>query len=98
MPDPTPRQQPDDIRPKIVHLNLSVSELIEFALKRNEGFLSNSGALCVKTGKFTGRAPENRYIVDDSLTHDTVNWGTINHPLSEDVFAAVLQKVKKICQ
>lgn len=95
MSDLTLGKQSSEIRPKILHLNLSVPELIEFALKRNEGFLSNNGALCVKTGKFTGRTPENRYIVDDSSTHDTVNWGPINQPLNEERFDAVFQKVKE---
>ena len=45
--------------------NLSVPSLVEVIIKRKEGILSSTGALSVKTGKFTGRSPDDRYIVDD---------------------------------
>ena len=48
-----------------VNYQLSVPELVEEALKNNEGTLSSSGALAVDTGKFTGRSPKDRFIVSD---------------------------------
>lgn len=39
-----------------------------------KGYLTESGAVCVKTGKFTGRSPKDKYIVKDSVTKDTLWW------------------------
>ena len=68
-----------DIRLGKVNRNLSVPQLIEIAIQKGEGTLSSTGALAVKTGKFTGRSPDDRYIVDDETTHNNIDWGKINH-------------------
>ena len=78
-----------------VHRNLSVNSLVEMAVSRNEGTISSTGALSVLTGKFTGRSPDDRYIVDDDVTHDTVHWGIVNHPFSEENFKKIFQKIKR---
>ena len=36
--------------------------------------LTESGAVAVDTGIFTGRSPRDKYIVRDDLTRDTVWW------------------------
>ena len=72
-----------DIRVGKVHRNLSVPSLIEIAIYRKEGNLSSTGAFSVKTGKFTGRSPDDKYIVDDEYTHNSVDWGKVNHSISE---------------
>mgnify|MGYP003694773519 CR=1 FL=1 len=65
--------------------NLPIATLIEIAIQRNEGLLSNSGALSVKTGKFTCDAsPDDKFIVDDEITHSLVDWGKVNHPISTE--------------
>src|SRR6185503_4126210 len=69
-----------------IERNLPIASLIEIAIQRNEGLLSNSGALSVKTGKFTGRSPDDKFIVDDEITHDTVDWGKVNHPIASEKF------------
>ena len=57
----------------------------------NEGFekgiLTNTGAVAVDTGKFTGRSPKDKFIVLDDTTRDTMWWdGTINRPTTPEVF------------
>lgn len=69
-----------------IYRNASVSELIEIAVKRGEGILSDKGALVVNTGKYTGRSPNDRFIVKDKITEDTINWGKVNLPTDEAVF------------
>ena len=64
-----------DIKLVNAHNNLSVPTLVEMILKRTEGVLSSTGSLSVKTGKFTGRSPDDKYIVDDEVTHGAVDWG-----------------------
>ena len=54
--------------------------LIERALRRNEGVLTDTGALSVETGKYTGRSPEDRFIVDTPDVHDHIHWGNVNKP------------------
>lgn len=79
---------------KEIYNNLSVSQLIEHALIKKEGCLSNTGALVVHTGKYTGRSPKDRFIVKQSSIEDKINWGSVNLPTSEEVFSNLYEKVK----
>ncbi len=83
------------IRTDKVQRNLPGQLLTEISVSRKEGIISSTGALSVVTGKFTGRSPDDRYIVDDDLTHDTVHWGIVNHPYSEENFEKLFSKMKK---
>ena len=78
-----------------IHRNLAVPTMVELAIQRNEGILSTTGALAVKTGKFTGRSPDDRYIVDDSTSHNIVDWGKVNHPLPEEKFEAIYNRLRQ---
>src|ERR671933_368235 len=84
-----------EIRVGKLHRNLSVPSLIEIAIYRKEGNLSSTGAFSVKTGKFTGRSPDDKYIVDDKVTHSTVDWGKINSPISEENFDKIFNRTKR---
>ncbi|MEQ9670784.1 phosphoenolpyruvate carboxykinase (ATP) [Coleofasciculus sp. G2-EDA-02] len=69
-----------------VYRNLSVPQLIEESLKRHEGVLAANGALCVETGKYTGRSPADKFIVDEPGLHEEVNWNKVNVPISPKKF------------
>jgi phosphoenolpyruvate carboxykinase (ATP) len=73
--------------------NLTKEELVEASIVKGLGVLSDTGALCVSTGKFTGRAPNDRFIVKDDLTRDSVDWGKINMPFSPEAFDKLYDKV-----
>lgn len=73
--------------------NLSPAELVEEAIKQSEGVLTDTGALMCDTGKFTGRAPQDRYIVQDEVTQDKVWWGDINIAFDPDKFDQLCQKM-----
>jgi phosphoenolpyruvate carboxykinase (ATP) len=75
------------------HWNLSQSELIEESIKNREGHLADTGALTVDTGKFTGRAPKDKFVVKDELTKDTVWWGNVNQPISPENFDRIFNKM-----
>ena len=81
------------INPTAVYRNLSPAQLVEAALRRGEGTLSNTGALVVTTGKYTGRSPEDKFIVDTPSIHDTIAWGKVNRPISQEKFNAIRAKM-----
>lgn len=72
--------------------NPSYEELYQAEVSpENQGFeeaeLTESGAVSVKTGVFTGRSPKDRYIVQDDVTKDTIFWdGKVNLPTTSDIF------------
>ncbi len=80
---------------KTAKWNLAPAELIEEAIKNGEGVLTDTGALMCDTGKFTGRSPKDRFIVEDDKTQDSVWWGNINIPISEEKFDQIHQKMIK---
>jgi len=73
--------------------NLPTSKLVELAITRKEGTLTSDGALCVNTGMYTGRSPKDRFIVDEPLVRDQINWGTVNQPFQKDAFQNLYSKV-----
>ena len=75
------------------HLNLSVPQLVEAAVKRGEGWLSSTGALSTTTGKYTGRSPQDKFIVEDEITREAVAWGKVNVPFSEEKFYSLYDRV-----
>ena len=75
-----------------VHENLPPARLVEAAVRRREGMISESGALVVKTGKRTGRSPKDRFIVENGATKETVAWGAVNKPFPQAAFDRLLAK------
>ena len=65
-----------------IYYNVPVPRLVEMAVERGEGVLATNGALCVRTGKYTGRSPGDRYIVDSNSVHRDIDWGPVNVPMS----------------
>lgn len=76
-----------------VNTNLSVAGLVEKVLQRNEGSLTAQGAVCAETGHYTGRSPKDKFIVKDEESKDTVDWGNVNQPISEEIFEGLYEKV-----
>jgi phosphoenolpyruvate carboxykinase (ATP) len=79
--------------PTAVYHNLTVSKLTEHALERKEGVLSETGALLVNTGKYTGRSPEDKFIVDEPSVHNEIAWGKVNVPISPEKFESIYRKM-----
>jgi phosphoenolpyruvate carboxykinase (ATP) len=76
-----------------IHIQLSVPQLVEKVLERKEGILTSTGAVRATTGKYTGRSPKDKYIVDEPTTREKIDWGPVNQPISEEAFTNLYQKV-----
>jgi len=75
-------------------INLSIPKLVEHIITNREGVLSNSGAVMVRTGEFTGRSPGDKYIVDYGQSYDSeIEWGKVNQRLKPENFDLLLEKV-----
>ncbi len=79
--------------PKKVYRNLTPAQLTEHALRLGEGTLSLTGALVVKTGKYTGRSANDKFIVDTPAVHDEIAWGSVNRPIDKARYDAIKSKV-----
>ena len=72
-------------RLQAVHWNLSPAELVEQAVRRGEGQLTQDGPIVVITKPHTGRSPNDKYFVrEPSSEHDI--WWAKNGELSEAQF------------
>jgi len=72
-----------------VHWNLITAPLVEEAVKRGEGRLAKDGPLVVSTGKHTGRSANDKFIVRDVETENTIWWGKTNKSITPDQFAVL---------
>lgn len=77
---------------KNIFRNLSSPLLIQESLKRGEGTLTLSGALRVTTGKYTGRSPNDKFVVDDPEVSDQIWWGPVNRPFQPEAFDRLQQR------
>ncbi|MUV02806.1 phosphoenolpyruvate carboxykinase (ATP) [Flavobacterium rakeshii] len=76
-----------------VKYQLTPDELHDITIEKGQGVESSTGALAINTGEFTGRSPQDRFIVKDSITEDKVWWGNVNIPFDSDKFEKLYNKV-----
>ena len=76
-----------------VHRNLSVESLIEETVENGEGVIGPRGVTIVDTGKFTGRSPNDKYIVEEPSSSDKIWWGSVNKKIDESIFDELYSSV-----
>jgi phosphoenolpyruvate carboxykinase (ATP) len=76
-----------------IHYQLQPDELTEQTILRGQGVKNDTGALCIRTGEFTGRSPQDKFIVKDSITEKTVHWNNFNIPIDEKHYQQLKKKV-----
>lgn len=74
--------------------NLSPAELVEDTIINGQGVLTDTGAIAVETGEFTGRSPKDRFVVCDEKTENAVWWGDINIKFTPEKFDALYNRMK----
>ncbi|NQV05031.1 phosphoenolpyruvate carboxykinase (ATP), partial [bacterium] len=73
-----------------IYQNLSTGALYEASIRRGEAHVAHLGPLVVGTGKYTGRSPNDKFIVEEPGSIDDIWWGDVNRPFSIDDFRRVL--------
>jgi len=68
------------------------SQLVTFALLNNEGTLTHEGALAVDTAPYTGRSPDDKFIVDYENRSD-LWWGDVNQRISPEAFVRLQNRI-----
>ncbi|HZT91423.1 MAG TPA: phosphoenolpyruvate carboxykinase (ATP) [Gaiellaceae bacterium] len=76
-----------------VFRNPTTSLLYTHALARGDGRLAEGGPLVVDTGRFTGRSPKDKFLVEEPGSRDRIWWGEVNQPISEESFDGLREKV-----
>lgn len=74
--------------------NLTPAELVEDTILNGQGVLTDTGALAIETGEFTGRSPKDRFVVCDDNTENSVWWGDINIKFTPEKFDALYNRIK----
>jgi len=78
-----------------VYWGLPAPALVEHIARRAEGQISDSGAIVVRTGAHTGRAPKDKFVVREGSSTEQVWWGNVNQPLEPDRFEALHARVAR---
>ena len=82
----------------LIYWTAPTAELYEQVVKRGEGLISHLGALAVKTGHYTGRAANEKFIVDEPGSHELIDWGKVNRPFDPARFDALYAKMTAYMQ
>jgi ATP-dependent phosphoenolpyruvate carboxykinase len=69
-----------------IYHNLNLTQLHQHEVANNEGYIIDNGTFAVDTGKFTGRSPNDKWIVQQSPSSENLWWGPVNQPISPYVF------------
>jgi phosphoenolpyruvate carboxykinase (ATP) len=77
-----------------VHWNLEAPDLVQAAIRRNEGELAYMGPFVAVTKPHTGRSPNDKFVVKEPGTEKDVDWGKVNQPITEAHFDALLADVR----
>jgi phosphoenolpyruvate carboxykinase (ATP) len=81
-----------------VYRNLSTPALYEEAIRRCEGWISHLGPLVVRTGQYTGRSADDKFVVREPSSEADVWWGKYNRPIEPAHFEQVLVRLQAYLQ
>jgi len=81
-----------------VYWNPTTPMLYEEIIRRREGYVAHLGPIVVRTGHYTGRSPDDRFIVDDEFSHSIVDWGSNNRPFPKQQFELLFHRLQAYVQ
>ncbi|HBZ70164.1 MAG TPA: phosphoenolpyruvate carboxykinase (ATP) [Deltaproteobacteria bacterium] len=81
-----------------IYRNLSTPALYEEAVRRSEGWISHAGPLVVRTGQYTGRSAEDKFVVREPSSEADIWWGKYNRPIEPSHFRQVLVRLQAYLQ
>ena len=99
-PDHPPTTGTGRTRPALgrrVRANLPTAELVEDAIRAGEGLIAAEGPLVVRTGKHTGRSPQDKFLVDEPSSSGKIWWGEVNRPISEADYDRLRSRLVAYC-
>ena len=73
--------------------NLSYPRIRRHEVANDEGRITSTGAYAIDTGKFTGRSPKDKYVVQREPSAKNIWWGDVNQPCTPAVFDSLHRKV-----
>jgi phosphoenolpyruvate carboxykinase (ATP) len=76
-----------------IHYQSTPEELVTDTLRIGEGILTDTGALAITTGEFTGRSPLDKFTVKDETTKDSVHWNNFNIPIEDKYFHIIHRRI-----
>ncbi|MHC4943682.1 MAG: phosphoenolpyruvate carboxykinase (ATP), partial [Planctomycetota bacterium] len=78
--------------------NLSTPALYERALQHHEGHVAHMGPLVTSTGQYTGRSPNDKFIVEEPTSKDRISWSKVNRPISQDHYVSLRKRLMAYLQ
>ena len=99
-PDHPPATATGRMRPLLgrrIRANLPTAELVEDAIRAGEGLIAAEGPLVVRTGKHTGRSPQDKFIVDEPSSSGKIWWGEVNRPISQANYDRLRARLVAYC-
>ncbi len=78
--------------------NLTTPALYEHAIRRFSGLLAHRGPLVVRTGQYTGRSPNDRYIVREPTTQELIWWGKVNREFDPEAYDKLRRRLTAYLQ
>lgn len=81
-----------------IYWNLTTAGLYEQIIQRREGKLSHLGPVFVRTGSYTGRSPNDKFIVKEKSTEDKIWWDDVNRPFEEEQFDNIWRRLQAYLQ
>lgn len=81
-----------------VYWNLPTEALYEEAIFRGEGNISHMGPFIVNTGKHTARAANDKFVVREATTEESVWWGQYNRPFAPEKFNELFARLQGYLQ
>jgi phosphoenolpyruvate carboxykinase (ATP) len=76
--------------------NLAREDLIQQIKEKGDCEITDDRVVIARTGKFTGRSPNDKYIVNYHAAYDDqIDWGKVNKAVEPDTAAAIFDEVKQ---